>query len=370
MIGEWTIARARPGACLAAGVTRWVCAFLAVWVLGACGSSGGLPDYAKIRPVYRAMNTPRPVPTPRVKPDPEAARRVARAAATPAPRRPAQLVKASASRSPGEYPTPKPRQAPNVVTVQRGDTVYSLAQAHKLAVQDVIRRNRLAPPYTVHPGDRLALPPARHHTVAKGETGYAIARRYGVTWAAVVRVNDLSPPYDLRVGQTLRLPSGSTTPGGNQGQGARKAVVRRDADRPLPDPPARSGSGFAWPVQGTIIAGYGRKDGGLQNDGINIAAPAGTPVRATETGTVVYAGDRLAGYGKLLLIRHADGWVSAYAHNQRLLVAKGDQVRRRQIIAHVGQTGTVDRPQLHFELRHHNRPVDPKGRLNRITASR
>ncbi|MBB4210335.1 murein DD-endopeptidase MepM/ murein hydrolase activator NlpD [Rhodothalassium salexigens DSM 2132] len=353
-------------------------------LLAACASGTNLPRYATIKPVYKIRNSPKPVPLPRPKPDP---RRLAQASSQAAPARPARSLAASRSRraepapsrrasaaairpramagsyrvvSGGPLPRAKPTSATGVVMVRKGDTVYAIAQRNKVGVREVIAANRLSPPYTVHPGDRLAVPEARFHTVARGETGYGIAERYGVTLASLVRVNDLRPPYTLAVGQTLRLPSGA-------GQ-AQPAVVRRTVD--LPDPPARSGQGFAWPVEGTIIASFGAKGGGLQNDGINIAAPAGTPVRATEAGTVVYAGDRLAGYGKLLLIRHAGGWVSAYAHNQRLLVSKGEQVRRRQIIAHVGQTGLVESPQLHFELRRNNRPVDPKSRLEQVTAAR
>jgi murein DD-endopeptidase MepM/ murein hydrolase activator NlpD len=114
-----------------------------------------------------------------------------------------------------------------------------------------------------------------------------------------------------------------------------------------------------WPVNGHVISHFGPKAGGLHNDGINIAAARGTRVRAAENGVVAYAGNELRGFGNLLLIRHGDGWVSAYAHNDRLLVGRGDSVRRGQAIALVGMTGNVATPQLHFELRRGANPVDP-----------
>jgi murein DD-endopeptidase MepM/ murein hydrolase activator NlpD len=131
----------------------------------------------------------------------------------------------------------------------------------------------------------------------------------------------------------------------------------------LPAPAARGSGKFLWPVSGKIVSPFGPKEGGLHNDGINVAAPLGTPVRAAENGVVVYAGNELRGFGNLLLVRHADGWVSAYAHCDALLVKRGDQVKRGQVIARVGQTGSVGAPQLHFELRKSGQAVDPLNEL-------
>jgi len=116
---------------------------------------------------------------------------------------------------------------------------------------------------------------------------------------------------------------------------------------------------FAWPVAGKVIGKFGPAASGLHNDGINIAAPAGAPVRAAGAGIVAYAGNELRGFGNMVLIRHADGWVTAYAHNKSLLVQKGDQVTSGQIIARLGDTGNVTSPQLHFEIRKGSDAVDP-----------
>lgn len=116
---------------------------------------------------------------------------------------------------------------------------------------------------------------------------------------------------------------------------------------------------FRWPVRGRIISEFGNKQGGQRNDGINLSLPVGTQICAAEDGLVIYAGNELQGYGNLLLLRHEGGWVSAYAHNSKLLVQRGERVRRGDVIAQSGVTGAVTRPQLHFELRYQNRPVDP-----------
>jgi murein DD-endopeptidase MepM/ murein hydrolase activator NlpD len=125
------------------------------------------------------------------------------------------------------------------------------------------------------------------------------------------------------------------------------------------DPASVDGKQFRWPVRGRIISGFGSKPNGEKNDGINLAVPEGTSVKAVEAGTVIYAGNELENYGNLVLVRHADGWVSAYAHNKDILVKRGDTVRRGQTVAHAGMSGSVSSPQVHFELRKGAKPVNP-----------
>ena len=127
---------------------------------------------------------------------------------------------------------------------------------------------------------------------------------------------------------------------------------------------------FRWPVRGRVITGFGAKTNGKQNDGINVAVPEGTPVKAAEDGVVAYAGNELKGYGNLVLVRHANGYVTAYAHASELMVKRGDTIKRGQIIAKSGQTGEVTSPQLHFEIRKGSTPVDPTAvPERRVTAS-
>jgi len=155
--------------------------------------------------------------------------------------------------------------------------------------------------------------------------------------------------------------TGTAAAGTAAGATSLEAQARAPSEGPAPAP--RGSGKFLWPVNGKIVSAYGVKDGGQHNDGINIAAPLGTPVHAAENGVVVYAGNELRGWGNLLLIRHADGWVSAYAHCEALLVKRGDQVKRGQVIARVGQTGAVASPQLHFELRKSGQAIDPASEL-------
>lgn len=220
----------------------------------------------------------------------------------------------------------------------------------------------------------------KSHTVGSGDTLYSIARMYGVSAAEVARVNGLGADGTVKLGTTLSIPSADgLAPNGTQiaalepqptagdvmtdaAPSAAPATVEPPAAevQPIDDGVSSAGAtGFRWPVRGRIIAGFGRQSDGVRNDGINLAVPAGTPVHAAEAGTVIYAGNQLEGYGNLILIQHKDDWVSAYAHNASLNVKRGDAVKRGQTIASVGNSGSVDQPQLHFELRRKQKPVDP-----------
>ncbi len=158
-----------------------------------------------------------------------------------------------------------------------------------------------------------------------------------------------------------------------EAQPVKPAPVAPQAAAPAPQPEAKapvaepeqtasvsSAGDFRWPARGRVIAGFGANGG---NEGINIAVPEGTPVKAAEAGTVTYAGSEVKGYGNLVLVRHENGFVSAYAHNGSLSVKRGEQVKRGQVIATSGQTGNVTSPQLHFEIRKGATPVDPMKHL-------
>ncbi|MFQ5617923.1 MAG: peptidoglycan DD-metalloendopeptidase family protein [Rhodospirillales bacterium] len=282
-------------------------------------------------------------------------------------------------------PLPVPGRAPvaaagGAVIVGAGDTVYALSRRHGVFVRAIIDANRLRPPYLLRVGQRVVLPRGREHVVRGGETLYGISRLNGVGVYEMARANGLKPPYTIRAGQRLRVPPGE----GRAGTGAKAATgprpaaakkpstgAKKPSTRPkrpkppaaVPKPPPRSGRGFLWPLKGRVLSAFGGKARGLRNDGINIAARRGAPVRAAENGVVAYAGNELRGFGNLLLIKHTGGWVSAYAHNQSLLVKRGDRVRKRQVIAKVGSSGNVSGPQLHFELRRGRRAVDPRKHL-------
>lgn len=242
-----------------------------------------------------------------------------------------------------------------------------------------------------------ALPPGMIE-VAKGETVYALSRRFNVGVREIIDANNLQPPFKLLIGQRLRIPA-APTQAAQQSQ--QRPQAQRDvpmtvetrslpnpaypppvaggsaspdptpAARPgpdlaaivMPEPKPKAGKGFLWPLKGDVLEPFGSTGKGQNNDGINIAARRGDFVRSAENGVVVYAGSELKGFGNLLLVKHQNGWVSAYAHNELLLVGKGDSVQRGQAIARAGATGHVKAPQLHFELRHESKPVDPLTQL-------
>jgi murein DD-endopeptidase MepM/ murein hydrolase activator NlpD len=153
-------------------------------------------------------------------------------------------------------------------------------------------------------------------------------------------------------------------------QKARLAQAAPNAQEPAVESPVKAAEAtgalptFRWPVRGKVITAYGAKANGKANDGINLAVPEGTPVKAADDGVVAYSGNELKGYGNLVLIRHANGYVTAYAHASELLVKRGDTIKRGQIIAKSGQSGEVGSPQLHFEIRKGSNPVDPLQFLN------
>ncbi len=285
---------------------------------------------------------------------------------------------AALARVPAPAPTPAPgRRATVSYRVQAGDTVYGVARRFAVPLRAMIDANRLSPPYALRVGQALRVPNPRRHIVAAGDTVYGVARRYGVPAAQLVRLNAIKPPYTISPGQDLILPvpvrvaRAPARAGAPRQQvaaaGAARAMTRTaapEATQPpapqaIPQPPARAGGKFLWPVRGRTIVGYGPRKGGLHNDGINIAAPRGAPVQAAENGVVAYIGNELRGFGNLILIRHADGWVTAYAHNANFLVRRGDTVKRGQVIARIGSSGNVATPQLHFEIRKGARSVDP-----------
>lgn len=251
-----------------------------------------------------------------------------------------------------------------------------------------------------------AAQPARggSHTVEAGETLYSVARRYQVSPGTLAAANGLGLDHRVRIGERLTLPGGASA---SQSASARPAPAPAVAAAPKPAAPpvaqtiaeapsaaeqpkvtkvvakpetapaqaaaaaedddvgstASSDVSFRWPVRGRIISGFGSKPNGSSNEGINFAVPEGTSVKAAEGGVVAYAGNELKGYGNLVLVRHAGGWVTAYAHASEILVKRGDVVRRGQVIAKSGKSGNVSAPQLHFEVRRGATPVDPMQHL-------
>ena len=263
------------------------------------------------------------------------------------------------------------------VRVRRGETLFGISRKYNVPLRDLIEVNGLKPPYTLLTGSRIFLPRNRIHVVVAGDTLYGISRRHSVDMSLLAHINQLDPPEIIRVGQRLRLPAtitslpsvaGKTAPSlfkgktGSYSTPAKKRGVSRGVPKEptsYMSPPPLTSSRFHRPLRGKIVGVYGPSEEGLHNDGINILTIKGAPVEATENGVVVYAGNELQGFGNLLLIKHAEGWTSAYAHNDSVLVKRGQKVKRGQVVARAGSTGNVSKPQLHFELRRGTRAVDP-----------
>ena len=270
----------------------------------------------------------------------------------------------------------------NYVTVRKGDTLYNISRRYNVAMKDMISTNRLSAPYTLYVGQKLRLPGQQYHTVQRGESLYSISRQHNVDVATLSKINHLKTPYSLFVGQRLLLPSSahsaSSQPTAYAAQHKNRTLAVAEAQNPsyvrsnsnfkaynIPtNAPAKNRSSkFMWPVNGTVISGFGNLGKGRKNDGINIKAPLGTAVKAADGGTVAYSGNELKGFGNLILIKHSDGWITAYAHNEKLLVKKGQKVVKGEKIATVGNSGSVTSPQLHFEVRTGKKAVNPRNYL-------
>jgi murein DD-endopeptidase MepM/ murein hydrolase activator NlpD len=278
-----------------------------------------------------------------------------------------------------------------IYSVRPGDTLRAVGEMTGAGSEALAIENDLAPPYTLRFGQELRVPAGLYHRVGAGETGIGIAAAYGVDWGEIITINALTDPYILRVGQRLRLPSDARpVPRGPVDVDARAAAFRLNIDdiltgsqpalaeaaRPTagsaaPRPPVTTAIAepayfagrFEWPLNGPILARFGPIAPGRVSDGINIAAAAGTPIRATAGGVVAYAGDQVGIYGGLILINHGGGWVSAYGHAGRIDVKRGQSVRMGDVIGRAGATGQVQTSQLHFQLRKNRIPVDPMKQL-------
>jgi murein DD-endopeptidase MepM/ murein hydrolase activator NlpD len=262
---------------------------------------------------------------------------------------PAAVAAAPAASAPASRPVAVASAASSVHVVNPGDTLMSIAHRNHVSVAELARANNLDASAKLKLGMRLNVPNAK------------IAAAAPVAPAPVVAAQPA----------IAAMPAASTklAAAGPQ-QSARLAQASPPADEIAAEAPAKASEAtgtlptFRWPVRGKVITTYGAKTNGKSNDGINLAVPEGTPVKAAEDGVVAYSGNELKGYGNLVLVRHSNGYVTAYAHASELLVKRGDTIKRGQVIAKSGQSGEVGSPQLHFEIRKGSSPVDPLQFLN------
>ena len=252
-----------------------------------------------------------------------------------------------------------PQGAPEQETehvVARGETLQGIATRAKVPRVLIAEANGLAPPYALRAGQRLRIPRTRRHTVAPGDTGSSIARDLGVPWPAIAVANGIDRQATIRPGQVLLIPTVIAPPA--------------DAEVPATVPAARPAVRFAWPLAGPVRRGFTARARGDYHDGIDIRAAPGTAVRAAAAGRVIFAAAESRQFGKLVVVDHGDGWHSAYGFLDRITVARGERVGQGERIGLSGRTGLAKGPELHFELRQDNRPVDPLARLPARVAGR
>jgi len=378
------------------------------------------PRYSRPQPYYQSSALPPPITAPPSNPTASAGvsgggRGLAsyappthpplEATGTVAPR------PVAAIRSPGPGGT--------TIIVGTSDTLDTLSRRYNVSPAAILQANGYKGPRTLSPGQQLIIPrqtavgavpalaaPASKpvavaaapavHVVNPGDTLLSVARRNHVPLSELARANSLEPTAKLRLGMKLTVPGAKTAAvapaaqpatvaaqpvaavapatkmaaAGGPPQTARLAQATATVEDAAVATPVKATEAtgalptFRWPVRGKVITSYGAKTNGKSNDGINLAVPEGTPVKAAEDGVVAYSGNELKGYGNLVLVRHSNGYVTAYAHASELMVKRGDTIKRGQTIAKSGQSGEVGSPQLHFEIRKGSSPVDPLQFLN------
>ena len=287
------------------------------------------------------------------------------------------------------------------IVIKPGQSLRGIAHAYHVPERTIIAANHLAPPYKLKTGQGLLIPGAVEPSVQQAmmppKTVYEVpppVREAPLPVAAarpgpptpiaaapapaspmpppihdIISLDDPSPAPPRAIAfpdppardarpapPSVTPPSFAAPPQSSSREPSAAEEARAEEGAPAG---AMHGGRFSWPVRGRVLAAYGVAAGGAHNDGINIAAPEGAPIAAVDGGVVAYAGNELRGYGNLVLVKHPNGFISAYAHCEELLVKRGDNVSRGQAIAKVGATGGVSEPQLHFELRRGKHAVDP-----------
>jgi murein DD-endopeptidase MepM/ murein hydrolase activator NlpD len=380
-----------------------------------------LPQYSRPQSQYQSQALPSPIAAPKTYPGPGGVSGGGRGLASYAP--PAHPLETTGTVPPRSVAAVRgPAQGGTTIIVGTSDTLDILARRYNVSPAAILQANGYKGPRVLSPGQQLIIPrqavaaaapaliaPASRamapssaapsvHVVNSGDTLLGIARRNHVSATELARANNLDPHAKLRLGTSLIVPTRNaamvpaTQPTGvapaqpaaisaapatklaaataGPPQSARLAQATTKVEEPSVETPAKAAEAtgalptFRWPVRGKVITSYGAKTNGKANDGINVAVPEGTPVKAAEDGVVAYSGNELKGYGNLVLVRHSNGYVTAYAHASELMVKRGDTIKRGQVIAKSGQSGEVGSPQLHFEIRKGSAPVDPLQFLN------
>jgi murein DD-endopeptidase MepM/ murein hydrolase activator NlpD len=386
-----------------------------------------LPQYARPQPQYQSSALPPPIAAPQTYPAGGVSgggRGVA--SYSPPSRQPIETTGSVAPRSIAATRAPA-REAGTTIIVGTSDTMEALSHRYGVTTAEILKANGYKGPRALQPGQQLIIPPRAVatapvaaapkavvaaapvaapvaappsvHVVNRGDTLMSIAHRNHVPVTELAKANGIEANSKLKLGQKINVPGAKSAaapvaaqpaqvaaaqPGAVAAPATKMAAVEPtkekarlaqatttpEAAAAVTETPVKTAEAtgalptFRWPVRGRVVTGYGAKTNGKSNDGINVAVPEGTPVKAAEDGVVAYSGNELKGYGNLVLIRHSNGYVTAYAHASELMVKRGETIKRGQIIAKSGQSGEVGSPQLHFEIRKGSSPVDPLQFLN------
>jgi len=422
-----------PASDLCSGAApTWMRAFalaLLASSLAGCSNSGRFEVENPFNPPKATASVkPSPEVTGSVSTKPASQPKVA-SAPLPAPSAPATMKPASTEIT-GSVKTARPAESAGhwsweggtPVTVGADETAETIGRRYGVPASAIMQANGLQKATDIRPGQRLVIPryisaatpqpapvaskpapviaakPAQPaspkesvYRVASGDTLIGIARKYNVALPELAKANNVDPNHRVTPGDRIMVPGGhsiveikqASTPKIEKPQTTPTTVASippQRANVATPEPtapetaakaaePAGSMPTFRWPVHGRVISSFGARVNGQPNDGINVAVPEGTAVKSAEDGVVAYAGNELKGFGNLVLVRHANGYVSAYAHASEIAVKRGDTIKRGQVIAKAGQTGNVTSPQLHFEIRKGSTPVDPTQFLAGNTAA-
>jgi murein DD-endopeptidase MepM/ murein hydrolase activator NlpD len=379
-----------------------------------------LPQYARPQTQYQSSALP-PIAAPQTYPAGVSGGGRGVASYSPPSRQPIETTGSVAPRSIAATRAPN---AGTTIIVGTSDTMEALSQRYGVTTAEILKANGYKGPRALQPGQQLIIPPRAVataapaaaapkpvataapvaaapsvHVVNRGDTLMSIAHRNHVPVAELAKANGIDANSKLKLGQKISVPGAKSAaapvaaqpaqvagvqPGAMAAPATKMAVVEPakekarlaqatttpEAAAAVTETPVKTAEAtgalptFRWPVRGRVVTGYGAKTNGKSNDGINVAVPEGTPVKAAEDGVVAYSGNELKGYGNLILVRHSNGYVTAYAHASELLVKRGETIKRGQIIAKSGQSGEVGSPQLHFEIRKGSSPVDPLQFLN------
>ena len=235
------------------------------------------------------------------------------------------------------------------ITILSGDTLFTISKKYKVTSLEIIKLNKLASPYILKPGKKLKIPSPKRYKIKRGDTLTKIAKCFSVTINDIKHKNDRLIEKKLIINSSLYLPYYSKN----------KCKQKKIKIKTYKEQDQLSKNIFQWPTEGSVITNFGKQKGGRRNDGINILAPRGNPVRAALSGKVIYRGNELPAWGNLILIKHKNNWTTAYAHLDKFLVRTDDIVKTGDIIGSIGATGNVEKFQLHFQVRKNSKPLDP-----------